>query len=246
MEDIKLWELAFENRREVTDEIARMHNIKGILSHTSLFKMLNNEQLEEIGADTQTIRAPAHTNVVHQGDAGKGVFVVVYGQVKIYFVRKDGTEKTLAILDQNKCFGLSEMLLDRAHLAFVKTTTDSMLLHTSREKVMEVAQCNFGFAQEMMICVGRQLYTLTRDIESYSLQTAKQRLVAYLLRQTQYQATQSVVLIASKALIASRLNLTPETLSRLLHELSSSGLISVSGRTIEILDFEKMAALLSI
>lgn len=222
-----------------------MQNLKRILANTSLFRMLDERQLEEVTSATQPIRATTNTCVINQGDAPKGVYVVVYGQVKIGFDRKDGSEKTLAILGQNKCFGLGEMLLDRAHLAFVKTTTDSMLVHTTREKILEVAKDNFTFAQELMVCVGRQLYTLTRDIESYSLQTAKQRLAGYLLRQSQYQAGDTVELIASKTLVASRLSLTPETLSRLLHDFSSDGLITVMGRRIKILDYERLGALLS-
>jgi len=222
-----------------------MQNLKRILANTTLFRMLDERQLEEVTTATQPIRATTNTCVVNQGDAPKGVYVVVYGQVKVGFDRKDGSEKTLAILGQNKCFGLGEMLLDREHLAFVKTTTDSMLLHTTREKVLEVAKDNFGFAQELMVCVGRQLYTLTRDIESYSLQTAKQRLAGYLLRQSEYQAGDTVELIASKTLVASRLSLTPETLSRLLHDFSSDGLINVMGRRIKILDHERLGALLT-
>ena len=220
-------------------------NIKRILSNTTLYKMLDDRQLDEITGGTQPIRAMANTCVVSQGDAPKGVYILVYGQVKVGFDRKDGSEKTLAILGQNKCFGLSEMLLDRTHLAFVKTTADSMLLHTTREKVLSVAKENFCFAQELMFCVGRQFYTLVRDVESYSLQTAKQRLCGYLLRQSQYQGNDCIELVASKTLVASRLSLTPETLSRLLHDLSSDGLVSVAGRKIKILDFEKLGALLS-
>lgn len=235
--------MRIERTRSIRDDSGQ--NLKRILANTSLFRMLDDRQLDEIVSATQPIRAGTNTNVICQGDAPKGVFVVVYGQVKIGFDRKDGSEKTLCILGQNKCFGLGEMLLDRAHIAFVKTTTDSMLLHTSRESVLAVAKNNFTFAQELMICVGRQLYTLTRDIESYSMQTAKQRLASYLLRQSEYQSDECIELIASKTLIASRLSLTPETLSRLLHDFSSEGLISVMGRRIKIRDPEKMGALLT-
>ncbi|WP_460837305.1 Crp/Fnr family transcriptional regulator [Noviherbaspirillum agri] len=219
--------------------------MKRILANTSLFHSLNEQQLDEITAATHPIRAATNTCVVNPGDMPNGVFLVVYGQVKVGFDRKDGSEKTLCILGQNKCFGLGEMLLERPHLAFVKTTTDSMLLHTTRERVLEVAKNNFTFAQELMVCVGRQLYTLTRDIESYSLQTAKQRVGGYLLRQSQQQGSDSIELVASKTLIASRLSLTPETLSRLLHDFSSDGIISMTGRRIKILDFEKMGALMT-
>ncbi|MFO1371539.1 MAG: helix-turn-helix domain-containing protein, partial [Candidatus Competibacteraceae bacterium] len=45
---------------------------------------------------------------------------------------------------------------------------------------------------------------------------------------------------ASKHIIASRLNLTPETLSRILHSLSESGLIAVKGRRIAVLDMARL------
>lgn len=218
-------------------------NIKGILANTSLFRMLDERQLERLTSAAQPIRTTSNVSLVEQGDAPRGLFVVVYGQVKVGFERKDGNEKTLAILGQNRCFGLVEMLIEQPHLAFVKTTTDSMLLQLDPASVMAVARENFGFAQELMLRVSRQMYALTRDIESYSLQTARQRLANYLLRQGRYQAGEVIELIASKTLVASRLSLTPETLSRLLHEFSSEGMISVTGRRIRILDQERMLSL---
>ena len=46
---------------------------------------------------------------------------------------------------------------------------------------------------------------------------------------------------ASKHVIASRLNLTPETLSRILHGLSESGLIAVKGKRIAVLDMARLS-----
>jgi CRP-like cAMP-binding protein len=42
--------------------------------------------------------------------------------------------------------------------------------------------------------------------------------------------------------VASRLNLTPQHFSRILHELSEAGLVSVDGRTIHITDVAKLRA----
>jgi CRP-like cAMP-binding protein len=217
-------------------------SLKSILTNTSLFRMLNERQLEEVIANTASLRVRQNTCVVNQGDAPDGTFWVVYGQVKIALCSKQGSEKTLEILGANTCFGLGEMLLDRPHLALVKTTADTMLLHTDRQAIMQVAEQNFEFARELMVCVGRQFYGLVRDIDAYS-QTAKQRLVGYLMRQLQNEGCDEFQLVASKALIASRLSLTPETLSRLFHELADDGLIAVAGRKITILNREKIAAL---
>ena len=45
-----------------------------------------------------------------------------------------------------------------------------------------------------------------------------------------------IALPTSKQVIASRLNLTPETLSRIFHDLSDAGLISVQGKRITLHD----------
>jgi CRP/FNR family transcriptional regulator, dissimilatory nitrate respiration regulator len=222
-----------------------MQNLKRILGSSPLFNMLDEGQLDGIAAATRPIRASSNTRIINQGDSGKGVFLVVYGQVRLGFDMKHGSEKTLAILGQNKCFGLGEMLLEETHIAFAKTTMDSMVLHTPRDSVLRVAKDNFGFAHELMICMSRQFRTLVHDIESYSLQTAKQRLVGYLLRQRKMQDEDCIELVASKTLIASRLSLTPETLSRLFHDLASDGVISITGRRIRILDTSKIETMVA-
>jgi hypothetical protein len=52
----------------------------------------------------------------------------------------------------------------------------------------------------------------------------------------------AVVLKASKLVVASRLNLTPEHFSRILHDLSEQRLISVQGREITVPSVERSAA----
>jgi len=49
-----------------------------------------------------------------------------------------------------------------------------------------------------------------------------------------------VALPAAKKTVASRLNLSPEHLSRILGQLSAAGLIRVRGRTVEIPDTARL------
>ncbi len=50
----------------------------------------------------------------------------------------------------------------------------------------------------------------------------------------------TVKLPASKVTIASRLNLTPEHFSRILHDLSATGLIEVDGKSIHVPDLQRL------
>ena len=84
----------------------------------------------------------------------------------------------------------------------------------------------------MIAGLSMRLHHLISDVESYSLCSGRQRIIGYLLREipTDGEKSITVTLPTSKGIIASRLNLTQEHFSRILHELSEKGLIVVDGR----------------
>ena len=82
---------------------------------------------------------------------------------------------------------------------------------------------------------------LIHDVEAYSLRSGAQRLVGYLLQnENGKDGALEFELPASKQVIASRLNLTPETFSRILHQLTEAGLMQVDGRRITIPEVEAL------
>jgi CRP-like cAMP-binding protein len=88
---------------------------------------------------------------------------------------------------------------------------------------------------------------LIQDVEGYALQSGLQRLIGYLLRDveitpTPHQTALTVALPASKATVASRLSLTPEYFSRVLHDLEAKKLIRIDRREIRILDVQRLVA----
>lgn len=219
-------------------------DLKSVIGKTSLFKLLNQEQLETLTTATKVIQLEKHACVVEQGDVGDNLYWIIAGQVKLVFHSYNDDEKILEILGSDTCFGLGEMLLAQPHLATVKTTTKSTLLQIERNAIIQLAEKCYPLANELMVCLSRQFYGLVRDIESQA-QPAKQRLAQYLMHQRESNATDDIELMTSKSLVASRLSLTPETLSRIFKELSVEGLIEVSGRRIKILNSQKMNALIA-
>ncbi len=93
-----------------------------------------------------------------------------------------------------------------------------------------------AFSRKMLSGLSRRLHGLVKDVEAYSLRSSAERVIGYLLRDDETPA--EVQLSAGKSVVASRLNMTPEHFSRVLHELSAAGLIEVDGRTVRILDLE--------
>ena len=219
--------------------------IRNIIANASLYRMLTPFQVDRIAQHTNPLRAAANTTVIQQGDLALGTYWVVYGQVHISINSKQGAVRNLAILGANKCFGLGEMVMEQAHQTCVKTTADTMLLHTDRGVIFEIVDENPAFAREVMTCLGRKFCGLVRDIGSAAL-SAHQRVADYLMRQvTERVPNAEIALVANKGAIAARLSLTPETLSRVFRDLSQDGIIEVNKRRITVLDWPRIEALLA-
>ena len=136
------------------------------------------------------------------------------------------------------------MMLERAYLVHAECLADSLLLHVPKQAVFDAIDADPGFARRMLAGLSFRLHELVSDVEAYSMRSAAQRLVGYLLNLCDGQADREgrVSLPTSKHLVASRLNLTPETLSRILHTLADEELIRVEGRAVTICDLERLKA----
>ena len=138
------------------------------------------------------------------------------------------------------------MFLEKPYLVTGQALADTMLLHVAKEVVFEEVERDARFARRVIAGLSRRLHQLVSDVEAYSLRSATQRVIGYLLRPDQeYEnepSSTTVTLPASKAVIASRLNITPEHFSRILHDLTMAQLIEVDGRRVRILDIGRLHA----
>lgn len=219
-------------------------DIPQILSRLPLFQQLAPEQLAQVAGAVRERRAAKGEMLFHKGDPAKGFFVVVAGQVKLAFPSIQGNEKVVEIIGPRQSFGEAVMFLDRPYPVFAEALADTLLLHISRDAVVAQIAADPLFAQRLLAGLSLRLHSLIQDVETYSLRSSAQRVIGYLLQQCPHNGdgagTQAIDLPTSKQVIASRLNLTPETLSRIFNELSGNGLINVQGKQITIHDLQKL------
>ena len=219
---------------------------QALLAQSPLFREIAPEEIGRIALACHDIHAPKGTILFQKGDPSTGFYLIVYGQVKLTFLAQSGAEKIVEIISQGQTFGEAVMFLEKPYPVYAQTLTDSLLLHVSKHAVFEEIRSNRTFALKMLAGLSIRLHGLVHDVADYSLSTSMQRLIGFLFSQDKSGAKQepgapiTFQLPAGKAVIASRLNITPETFSRLLHDLSSSGLITVRGRDITLLDPEKL------
>jgi len=215
-------------------------NIEALLAHVPLFNGLEKSEIARIARGTRQINAARGDTLFHKGDLSTGFHLVVYGQIKLAFTSPQGGEKVVDIFSQGHCFGEAVMFMDKPYMVYAQALVDSQLLHISKTAILEELERDPKLGRKMIASLSIRLHHLITDVESYSLHSGRQRIIGYLLRDNSETGTVVVTLPTNKGVIASRLNLTQEHFSRILHELSENGLIVVKGRKITIPDVDKL------
>lgn len=219
--------------------------VQAFLANLPMFTEMGVEELDRVALGATTVYADKGETICRTGDPCTGFHVVVYGQVKLGFTSAQGIEKVVEIVRPGQSFGEALMFLDRPYIVFAQALVDTMLLHVAKQTVFEQLDRHPGFARRMLSGLSRRLHGLVRDVEAYTLRSGAERVIGYLLSDVPEEAgvcgrAVEVNLTPGKSVIASRLNMTPEHFSRILHDLAASGLVEVEGRTIRILDLTRL------
>jgi len=220
--------------------------VSAFLANLPLFKETASAELERIAQGTRVLHLARGETLFNRGDPCEGFHLVAYGQVKLSITSPQGAEKVVEIIGPGMSFGEAVMFLERPYPVYAQTLSDSLLLHVSKSAVFAEIECNPHFSRQLLGGLSRRLHGLISDVEAYSLRSGAQRVIGYLLRDLQRVSPDDmegeVTLPIGKGMIASRLNLTPQHFSRILHELTAQRLITVEGRKVRITDLKGLLA----
>jgi CRP-like cAMP-binding protein len=208
------------------------------------------------GASSEDLARVARGCVLRGYDRGQPVFragercdafhVALLGHVKLYVPSCAGQEKVIDIAAPGQTFAEALMFTGAPYDMNAEALTGALVLSVGKAVVVAEIERDPRFSMRMLDLVARRVRGLVRDVEDYTLCNAAQRVISYLLRELAAApcgaCSGTVSLPVSKATLASRLSLTPEYFSRVLHELEDEGLICIEGRHIRIPDPDQLAA----
>ncbi|MFO1220745.1 MAG: Crp/Fnr family transcriptional regulator [Burkholderiaceae bacterium] len=217
------------------------------LSVLPLFNDLSPDELTRLAAGCQLRRLARGDMVFRVGEPCEAFHVAVLGQVKLFALSPAGQEKVIELIGPGQSFAEALMFTGRPYIVSAQTLSDAIVLTVSKAAVLAEIEQDPKFALRMLAGISRRLHGLVHDVQAYALHSGAQRVIGYLLRDQVVEDCASgevitVSLPVSKATIASRLSLTPEYFSRVLHELEAAGLIEIDKRDIRILDARRLAA----
>jgi CRP-like cAMP-binding protein len=219
-------------RREIAPEV--------FLAGLPLFKALDAATLARLAAATTRCTLKRGQTLFRKGDPATGMYVVVYGEVKLTTITPARGSRLTGIVGPGQSFGEPVMFLERSALVDAQAASDTLVLHLPKEAVFAEIERNPKFARRIIAGLSKRVESLVRELDRQALGSGTERFIAYLLHQRRDGAKLAIKLPASKAEIASHLNLTPEHFSRILHQMATAGLLQVRGRTITVPDLTRL------
>jgi CRP-like cAMP-binding protein len=209
--------------------------VSELLARAPLFASLNRNWYEILASSAQIHRLLKNQFLYRRGDAATGVYLVAVGQIKASIpVARSRHGKVIEMFGPGDSFGETLMLLNHLHIVDAQALEDSVVIWLDKRDIEQILSLEAEFALKMLKNVSLRFETLLHDIETVSTHSASERVAEYLLKQPR-QGTQTQLKF-SKCLIASRLGLQAESLSRALQRLTKDHLISVQGSHVEILN----------
>ncbi|MBI1904969.1 MAG: Crp/Fnr family transcriptional regulator [Rhodocyclales bacterium] len=186
------------------------------------------------------------TRVFDRGSQPTGLFFVVSGGIKLLSMGPDQRARVVELFQPGQMFGEVGVFTGAIYRTWTETFTPTTLIHIRREVVLEAVNRDHELALRLLAAVSARTQRLIDSLSSASTNTAAVRVAAYLLELADRSpaADNRLTLPASKGTIASLLNLSQESLSRVLRRMMDAGLLMVMGRRILIRDREGLAQLM--
>ena len=211
----------------------------GVLASLPLFKRTPRAQLAQLARQARLPHAQRGELIARCGERPPGLMAVGYGLVKLSL--KGASGKVLRLVGPGETFGEAVLFLDEPLPVDVTALSDTLLVVLPAAPLLEQIDRDPAFARALLASLCQRLHALVADFEAATLHGARERLAAY-LDALAGPGSSVAQLPAAKSVVAGRLGVAKETLSRLLRQFAQEGLIAVQRRSIRLLDRERLSA----
>jgi len=217
------------------DELRRHH----------IFAGLDAAQLARVIQSAQVIALHENQHLFEAGQEAKHFYLVRSGRMKLYLSSADGVEKVIHLVGPGETFAEAIMFMDSPiYPIHASALSESEVLAFPNKVFREILRESVDTCFRLMADMSAWLKKQLSEIDALTLQNATLRFSNYLLHQVPLNSNGSatITLEAAKHVIASRLSIQPESLSRILRNLQREGLITTQGNEIVIHDVEALRA----
>jgi len=197
--------------------------IKNIL----LFNNLCDNTVEQIKTFTYECELKKDNILFYEGDGPKYLYVITLGIVKLFKTSSQNRKIVLKYFHPEELIGEVANFENLPYPATAQAFTDIQFLKIDFSKLKTIIYQDPDLSLKIQASLINKIKTLENVIASDLVLNAKERVAKYIYQQ------QNDFFIQKNIEIAEILNITPETLSRILKFFKSNNLISLKEKTID-------------
>jgi CRP-like cAMP-binding protein len=211
-------------------------NDRAVLFGSRFFSKLPRCVAEAVLEGAAVSGHEAHDVLVREDERTEEIFFVLSGLVRLYRLGKDGREADIAVVPRGEMFGEKPAFLNQLATSNAQTAEPSIVARLDSRRLRQLCAQDTHVAQALIELLCRHGKMAEDLLAEDRLLTAPQRVANYILSHCPNGSESfSFRLPFQKNVLAGKLGLAPEALSRAFSALRQSGVV-VRGRLIEIRD----------
>lgn len=215
------------------------------LDRLPLFRGVDARVLDAIvGASTQR-RLQKGEFLFRRGEPCRRLFIVLDGLVKLALPAAAGSakgaERAIEVFGPGAAFGEDVLFADAPQPADCQSMTRTTVLCIDSPVLWDAVARDPLLSARLLRNLSGRLHALMRDIEATSLHNALQRVAGFL--RDEARAGRRTWLACTQRVMASKLAITPETLSRVVSRFCAENLVRLERGKIFLLDAEGLGRL---
>lgn len=197
------------------------------------FRTMKPDRLALLAGCAVARHYPAGMMIFGQDEPSAGLWIVERGRVKVSRLSPDGREHILLFVGPGESFNEIAMLDGHANPATATALEDVTAWTLASALLLEALRADPELALDVITSLCGRVRQLVQQIEDLALCSVTSRLARFLLKQIEDPVLSGPVV--TRALIASHLATTPESISRGLRALEQIGAIRFDRQNIVIL-----------
>ncbi|RCK46547.1 hypothetical protein TH25_17000 [Thalassospira profundimaris] len=218
------------------------HRICEILCRTPYFGAWPQNVIGELAGFCQWKRFAADTPVFNAGAPATSLYYIVNGHVEQSYTDGDGTAGVVDLIESGQIFGEYALSRDQRYVMSVKTVEPTTVIEIDGPAFARFLAQDIERALSMMSVITQRLCNMLGQIQDLKCHSAAKRLGIFLLADAvPVKDGHETALAIEKGVLARKLGMKPETLSRAFRKLTEIGVTQQAhGRIMHIADIHKL------
>lgn len=200
--------------------------MKTNLNELFLFNELDEKTIEKIESFTSELNLPKDSILFYEGDESNNMYILVKGIIKLYKVTSNDKEVILKYFHPNESIAEVANFENIPYPATAQAFNDIQVLKINFDQLKKIIFTNTSLSYKIMTSLIKKIKNLENLVSMHIVLDAQERVAKYIYDNTEdFFSTKNII-------IAEILNISPETLSRILRKLKNDDVINISEKRV--------------